>query len=469
VIVIPADFPNAVSASQLRDVFVHELAHLERLDNLVALLQSIANVLFWPIVCIHLLNRQLERSREEICDNHVLRYCDAVSYGETLLHVAKLACGAAMPAGTVGILQWRGKLEQRISAIIHKGRSKMTRVHPFAAAVVALLFVVACTVVCGTSLRQAQADQPRQDDENGNTPRAEADDADNDELPKLDGAWQVMSATIDHGRTTFKRPEHQWVIKGDQIAVKKGNLDRFKFTSVGDRIADALGYNATFKVDPSAEPPTIDLQPSEGPDRGKTLHGIYSLEGDVLKICVALSGEKRAGDFEAMRRKDRWLITFKRADRPAPAAADEKKSDENGDAAQKETKTPPEGNPEIEGDKLQGKWTLVDSKIGGKAQLPGRGPKTAEGLPSPRDLAPCVFADGRLYVATRMGIQVCDQAGRVNCIIPTPNGKLSNFTFGGENFDTLYATCGERVYMRKLAVKGAPAWKPPIKPRPPQL
>src|SRR5262249_53876428 len=52
-----------------------------------------------------------------------------------------------------------------------------------------------------------------------------------------------------------------------------------------------------------------------------------------------------------------------------------------------------------------------------------------------------VDRDGRLYVATRMGIQVCDQAGRVNCIIPTPNGKIANLCFGGENFDTLFATC----------------------------
>ena len=42
-----------------------------------------------------------------------------------------------------------------------------------------------------------------------------------------------------------------------------------------------------------------------------------------------------------------------------------------------------------------------------------------------------VDRDGRLYVATRMGIQVCDQAGRVNCIIPTPNGKVANLCFGG--------------------------------------
>jgi sugar lactone lactonase YvrE/enterochelin esterase-like enzyme len=75
-----------------------------------------------------------------------------------------------------------------------------------------------------------------------------------------------------------------------------------------------------------------------------------------------------------------------------------------------------------------------------------------------------VDRDGRLYVATRMGIQICDQAGRANCIVPTPNGKLANFAFGGENFDTLFATCGDRVYRRKLKVKGAQSFLPPFKP-----
>jgi gluconolactonase len=80
-----------------------------------------------------------------------------------------------------------------------------------------------------------------------------------------------------------------------------------------------------------------------------------------------------------------------------------------------------------------------------------------------------VDRDGRLYVATRMGIQICDQAGRVNAIIPTPNGKISNLTFGGENFDTIFATCGDRVFKRKLKVKGANAWDAPLKPAPPRL
>lgn len=77
--------------------------------------------------------------------------------------------------------------------------------------------------------------------------------------------------------------------------------------------------------------------------------------------------------------------------------------------------------------------------------------------------------DGRLWVATKMGIQVCDQAGRVNCIIPTPNGRVANLCFGGENFDTIYATCGDRVFKRKLKVRGLSPAEGPVKPAAPRL
>ncbi len=80
-----------------------------------------------------------------------------------------------------------------------------------------------------------------------------------------------------------------------------------------------------------------------------------------------------------------------------------------------------------------------------------------------------VDRQGRLYVATRMGIQVCDQPGRVNAIIPTPNGRVANLCFGGPNFDILYATCGDRVYRRKVKVKGANTYEAPIKPPTPHL
>jgi sugar lactone lactonase YvrE/enterochelin esterase-like enzyme len=77
--------------------------------------------------------------------------------------------------------------------------------------------------------------------------------------------------------------------------------------------------------------------------------------------------------------------------------------------------------------------------------------------------------DGRLYVATRLGIQVCDQAGRVNGIIPTPNGRISNLCFGGADFDTLFATCGDRVFKRKVKVRGCQAFQEPHTPVKPRL
>jgi sugar lactone lactonase YvrE/enterochelin esterase-like enzyme len=76
---------------------------------------------------------------------------------------------------------------------------------------------------------------------------------------------------------------------------------------------------------------------------------------------------------------------------------------------------------------------------------------------------------GRLYVATRMGIQFCDQAGRVNGIIPTPNGKVSNLTFGGPELDTIYATCGDKVFKRKVKAKGVEGMNAPVKPEKPRL
>jgi len=80
-----------------------------------------------------------------------------------------------------------------------------------------------------------------------------------------------------------------------------------------------------------------------------------------------------------------------------------------------------------------------------------------------------VDRDGRLYCATDMGLQVCDPAGRVTCIIPTPNGAIANLCFGGPQLDTIYATCRDRVYKRRVKTHGANAFDAPIKPAPPRL
>jgi len=76
----------------------------------------------------------------------------------------------------------------------------------------------------------------------------------------------------------------------------------------------------------------------------------------------------------------------------------------------------------------------------------------------------CTDQSGRRYVATRMGVQVSDLEGRVACILPLPGGQVSGLCFGGENLDTLFATCGGTVYQRKVKVRGALAFREPVKP-----
>ena len=81
----------------------------------------------------------------------------------------------------------------------------------------------------------------------------------------------------------------------------------------------------------------------------------------------------------------------------------------------------------------------------------------------------CCDQAGWLYVATGLGIQVCDQAGRVNAILPTPAARPASVCFGGARFDTLYATCGDTVYRRRMNATAANTWAAPTLPPVPKL
>lgn len=94
--------------------------------------------------------------------------------------------------------------------------------------------------------------------------------------------------------------------------------------------------------------------------------------------------------------------------------------------------------------------------------LPDNSASNADGL--------CVDKDGRLYVASGAGVQICDQAGRVNAILSKPApGWLSNVDFGGPALDTLYATGGSKVWRRKMKVQGIRYADGPVTPEKPRL
>ncbi|MDB5324272.1 MAG: gluconolactonase [Phycisphaerales bacterium] len=80
-------------------------------------------------------------------------------------------------------------------------------------------------------------------------------------------------------------------------------------------------------------------------------------------------------------------------------------------------------------------------------------------------------AKGNLYVATHMGLQVFDQAGRVTAIIPgpIPGKRPSNVDFGGPGNEYLYIAQGDKVFRRKTKAKGVLFFQDPVFPPKPQL
>lgn len=155
-ILLPPQALEKVSDDELCDILIHEFAHVRRRDQWILLGQTVARSLFWPIVTIHWLNRELGRAREEVCDNFVLANRDGISYAELLLRLAHAAASTAPIAATVGILNWRGELESRIGRMLDPRRDRATQSGVMARLLIVTGFLLAGTLACGTRLISAE-------------------------------------------------------------------------------------------------------------------------------------------------------------------------------------------------------------------------------------------------------------------------------------------------------------------------
>ncbi len=66
-----------------------------------------------------------------------------------------------------------------------------------------------------------------------------------------------------------------------------------------------------------------------------------------------------------------------------------------------------------------------------------------------------IDAAGRVYVTSHLGLQVLDPTGRFCGLINKPqNAWLANVVFAGPALDTMYVTCTNKVFKRKVNAKG---------------
>ncbi len=164
-VVLPHGLIDCLEREQLRQIIAHEVAHVVRRDQWMLFLERIVGALFWPHVVVHALQRAIDRAREEICDNFVLRFFDAASYSRTLLFVTEWSARRPQPSLAAGLLK-RRKLETRIAGLLDGRRVLMTR--PYRSTVFSLVLglTLLSTLLLGAGVR-TESDPPEPADPSG--------------------------------------------------------------------------------------------------------------------------------------------------------------------------------------------------------------------------------------------------------------------------------------------------------------
>lgn len=116
--------------------------------------------------------------------------------------------------------------------------------------------------------------------------------------------------------------EGTWVIESlvrdgkDESANYKGGKrvnTGTKYTMVPPGGSKAQAAEGGFTVNADKTPATIDMMPGRGQYEGKTLQGIYKVEGDTLTIAFAQTGKDRPTAFESKPGSGVVLVVHKRA------------------------------------------------------------------------------------------------------------------------------------------------------------
>lgn len=120
-ILIPEGMEARLSDVQVQAVLCHEWNHAHRRDNLAAMLQMLAEAIFWFYPVIWMVGRKLMEERELACDQAVLEQSEAADYAEGILNVCKLYNSPPMRyvAGISG-----ANLKMRIQAILKNERPR---------------------------------------------------------------------------------------------------------------------------------------------------------------------------------------------------------------------------------------------------------------------------------------------------------------------------------------------------------
>ena len=140
-LLVPREFSSNLSETEIRHVFLHELAHLKRRDLLLNWVMAIAQTVHWFNPVVWLVFRRMRLERELACDEMALRVSsepDPKSYGTTILRLLEGVGPRPALSTLVGIAEEKQTATQRLKQIaaFKSGRRRYWIAFPLLAAVI---------------------------------------------------------------------------------------------------------------------------------------------------------------------------------------------------------------------------------------------------------------------------------------------------------------------------------------------
>jgi uncharacterized protein (TIGR03067 family) len=108
------------------------------------------------------------------------------------------------------------------------------------------------------------------------------------DLDKLRGTWLTVSL-VNNGRT----------LVDEKMPAKEGPTTKLVYEANKwiIKVGVQTVASGVFKIDPTKKPKEIDILDESGVKNDKTKLGIYEVDGDSYKFCLAPAGKARPTDF----------------------------------------------------------------------------------------------------------------------------------------------------------------------------
>lgn len=102
IVILPVAAISGLSTAQLEAVLVHELSHIRRLDHILILLQAIACQVLFFHPAIWFLNAEIDRERENCCDDLVMETNNnPINYIKALTMIQEMNLHGIIPANAL--------------------------------------------------------------------------------------------------------------------------------------------------------------------------------------------------------------------------------------------------------------------------------------------------------------------------------------------------------------------------------